>query len=141
MANGHDDLGNFDQVATHRDLIALEKLLTQRFDDADKAVAAAFAASERGTTTALAATKEAISKAEAAQQRVNEGQNEFRATLKDQAATLMPRSETELLVKELRTQIASLIGSRREGVGISAGLVERVITIGIALLAIFLATH
>ena len=53
---------------------------------AAKAVDAAFAAAEK-----------AVTKAEEAQQRVNIGQNEFRGSLADQAATLMPRKEVEAL--------------------------------------------
>lgn len=66
------------------------------------AVAAALSAAEKAVAAALAASEKAVSKAETAQQRVNEGQNEFRGTLKDQAATLMPRTETESIVRELR---------------------------------------
>jgi hypothetical protein len=56
----------------------------QRSELQDKAVAAA-----------LAAAKEAVSKAELASERRFEGVNEFRATLSDQAATFITRSEVE----------------------------------------------
>ena len=64
------------------------------------------------TREALAASEKAVNKAEVAQQRVNESQNEFRLTLKDQASTLMPRTETEGLVRELR----ALLGIQVESV-------------------------
>lgn len=80
------------------------------------AVAAALSAAEKAVAAALAASEKAVSKAETAQQRVNEGQNEFRGTLKDQAATLMPRTETESIVRELRglieTQATSVANMR-----------------------------
>lgn len=53
---------------------------------------------------ALEAASTAVGKAEQAQSKVNETQNEFRGTLKDQAATLMPRTETEQLIKALREE-------------------------------------
>lgn len=72
------------------------------------AVAAALTAAEKAVSAALTAAKEAVNKAEASQQRVNEGQNEFRAQLKDQAASLMPRNESELITTGLREQVGDL---------------------------------
>lgn len=57
---------------------------------------------------ALNAADKANDKAETAQRVVNKSQNEFRGTLKDQAATLMPRSESEAVSKEFRTQLDDL---------------------------------
>lgn len=61
------------------------------------------------------AAQAAVQKAEEAQQRVNEGQNEFRATLSDQANTLMPRKESEgrhdetsRQMRELRDEIGKI---------------------------------
>jgi hypothetical protein len=67
----------------------------------------ALVAQKDSTAAALAASEKAVNKAEDAQKVVNTGQNEFRATLKDQAATLMPRSETENLIRELRGLISA----------------------------------
>lgn len=92
--------------------MAYARAEVKRIDDlrsADQtAVAAALAAQKEAVSIAQVASDKAISKAEVAQSKVNEGQNEFRATLKDQAATLMPRAETELVVRELRGLIAVL---------------------------------
>lgn len=92
--------------------LAYARAEVKRIDDlrsADQtAVAAALAAQKEAVSIAQVASDKAISKAEVAQSKVNEGQNEFRATLKDQAATLMPRAETELVVRELRGLIAVL---------------------------------
>ncbi len=52
---------------------------------------------------------EAVNKAEAAQRIVNVSQNEFRAQLRDQAATLMPRKEVEAMVHEIRKRTDELL--------------------------------
>jgi methylase of polypeptide subunit release factors len=82
------------------------KRLDQLRNADQRAVEAALAAAKEAVAAALAASEKAVNKAEVAQQHVNEGQNEFRATLKDQAATLMPRGETENLIRELRGLIS-----------------------------------
>ena len=57
---------------------------------------------------ALQAADKAKDKAEDAQRRVNETQNEFRGTLKDQAATLMPRAEAEGKFNSIQKQLDSI---------------------------------
>lgn len=84
------------------------ELSDSQFKSQETAVSAALNAAKEAVAAALTASEKAIIKAEAAQQRVNEGQNEFRGTLKDQAATLMPRAETEILLREMRANIATL---------------------------------
>ena len=71
----------------------------------ETAVNAALAAAEKAVAAALAASEKAVNKAEIAQQRVNETQNEFRGTLSDQAKNLMPRNEAENINRELREKI------------------------------------
>ena len=80
---------------------ALKELTEQRFSGADKANAAAFTASNT-----------AILKAEDAQKGINAGQNEFRGTLKDQQATLIPRAEVDRIVEALEAKIDDLRASR-----------------------------
>ena len=92
------------------------------FTAAEKAVAAALSASDKATAAAFAAAKEAVAKAEVAQQKVNENQNEFRGTLRDQAAGLMPRSETELLVAGLRDKIDEIRKTVDTSTGHSGGM-------------------
>lgn len=72
---------------------------------AKTAVDAALAAAEKAVAAALIAAKEAVNKAELAQQRTNEGQNEFRGQLKDQAATLLPRTEYILAHRALEEKV------------------------------------
>jgi len=52
-------------------------------------------AQDRANTIALAAADKAVAKAEENQRHINLTQNEFRGTLSDQAAQLMPRKEAE----------------------------------------------
>jgi hypothetical protein len=63
---------------------------------AKSAADAAMTAAEKAVSAALIAAREAVGKAEVSQQRTNEGQNEFRGQLKDQAATFMTRTEWDL---------------------------------------------
>lgn len=122
-----------------------EKSINERFAASEKAVQAALAAAEKAVTTALISAEKAVDKAEAAQLRVNETQNEFRGTLRDQASALMPRSETELMVKDLRSQIEAIRGSRREGIGASTEVIYRFASILVAavgvIVAAYIATH
>ena len=71
------------------------------------ATSTALTAAEKAVAAALSASDKAVDKSEIAQKGVNEGQNEFRGTLRDQAATFMPRAETESLVREVRGLIAA----------------------------------
>lgn len=54
---------------------------------------------------ALEASDRAVNKAEEAQLRVNQTQNEFRGTLKDQNATMMPRKEVEQLIQGVQKEL------------------------------------
>lgn len=72
-----------------------DRLNTQRFESADKAVSAAFLASEK-----------AIIKAEDAQRDYNVRSNEFRGQLDDQAKLFIARSEVAGMFKSLDDKIA-----------------------------------
>jgi hypothetical protein len=89
------------------------KRLDQLRSSDQLATTTALTAAEKAVAAALAASDKAVEKSETAQKGVNEGQNEFRGTLRDQAATFMPRAETESLVRELR----GLIGSQSAELG------------------------
>lgn len=130
-------------------IAGLAELQDRRFIEADRAVTAALAAAEKATDKAFLAAAEAVNKAEQAQLRVNATQNEFRGTLADQNAmterTMMPRAETELLFRELDSKVDALRGTRAQGVGLSADIVARLMTLLIPAAAIvasiYLATH
>jgi predicted Zn-dependent protease len=70
------------------------KASDQRFADQEKAVAAA-----------LAAAKEAVTKAEYAAEKRFDLENGVRGQLKDQQSTLMPRSETLALLKSMDEKV------------------------------------
>jgi hypothetical protein len=116
--------GYFERILNERDKRELERdrRLDERFDAQEKAVAAALAAAEKAVNAALSAAEKAVTKSEEAQLRVNVTQNEFRGTLKDQAADLMPRSETELLVKDLRDKVEKLSEVKDQTLGRQAGV-------------------
>lgn len=112
-----------------------EKANNQRFDAQEKAVAAA-----------LAAAKEAVTKAEAAAEKRFDAVNEFRASLKDQQSTLMPRAEAAALFKAMDEKIQnndsrlSQIISRSEGanwlwgiISATGGLLAGIAVAGMAL--------
>lgn len=124
---------------------ALKEYVDQRFAASETATTTALSAAEKAVSAALTAAEKAVTKAEASQEKVNVTQNEFRGTLKDQAADLMPRAETELLITDLRSQIGELRGTRREGIGVSANIVAAVITIAVmavgAVASIYLIQH
>lgn len=82
-------------VATHA-LVANNDLRYQsRFEDQTKALDAALAAAKEAVQTALVAAEKATSKAEAAADKRFDSVNEFRSQLADQAATFIPRAESE----------------------------------------------
>lgn len=86
--------------------VSLRDYMDQRFDSSDKAINAA-----------LAAAKEAVLKAEAASEKRFEAVNEFRASLSDQQRTLMPRVESELVVKNLADRLKVLEDAKTQAAG------------------------
>lgn len=103
--------------AVHDQLVALIEGVTREFGQAQNAAQAA------------------VAKAEQAQQRVNEGQNEFRQTLSDQATLLMPRKESEARhdetgrqIREMRDEMSTLrtaLAVGPSGLGLLEGRVDR----------------
>lgn len=90
---------------------------------------------QRALNAALASSEKSNDKAEAAQRAVNVTQNEFRQTLKDQAATLMPIKEAEAKFDALQKQITSLSDYKQITSGRSSGF-DRSWGIFIALLGV-----
>lgn len=76
-----------------------------RFEQQDKAVAAALASQERAVAAALAAADRAVLKAETASEKRFDAVNEFRAALADNFRTLMPRSESEQAIRALTEKL------------------------------------
>jgi hypothetical protein len=128
------------------DDIRLREYVDVRFEAQEKAVAAALAAQEKAVAAALAAADRAVAKAEVAAEKRFEGVNEFRATLSDQARTLMPRSESEQAIKTLTEKLDILtarVNARDErGVGMGQGWALLIAAAGFisAVIAILYAT-
>jgi hypothetical protein len=80
----------------------------QRFDAQERAVGAAMAAQEKAVGAAMAAADRAVQKAETAADRRAEGQNEFRATLTDQAATFATKDAVQDVRVALGKDVAAL---------------------------------
>jgi hypothetical protein len=80
----------------------------QRFDAQQKALEAALLAQEKAVQTAMIAAEKAVAKAEVAAEKRFDSTNEFREQLRDQAATLMPRSEAESRLGALAEKIDDL---------------------------------
>lgn len=113
-----------------RDSITLREYVDVRFEAQEKAVQAALAAADRATA-----------KAETASEKRFEGVNEFRASLSDQSRLLMPRAESEQIVKSLEAKIAALEErvSARDNRGLGMGALAGWIVAGIATVGALLA--
>jgi len=82
-----------------------DRRYAERFEAQQLGVKDALAAQEKAVTAALTAADRAVAKAENASERRFEGVNEFRATLADQAANLMPRAEAEARMRSLSDKL------------------------------------
>jgi hypothetical protein len=91
----------------------------QRFEASQSAINTALIAQQTAMQTALTAQKlavdtaqaaadRAVTKAELAAEKRFESVNEFRDTLADQQRTLMPRTEAELLIRQLAEKIDAI---------------------------------
>lgn len=105
----------------------------QRFNDTKIAVDAALIAADKAVAAALAGQKEAVTKAEVAAEKRFESVNEFRNTLADQQRSLMPRSEVDVLFKNVNEKIAGMVevANKTEGKGIGESVLFAYI-VGIA---------
>jgi phosphopantetheinyl transferase (holo-ACP synthase) len=97
------------------------KAVAQRFEMEKDANSQRFEAQEKAVAAALAAAKEAVAKAESAAEKRFDSVNEFRAALKDQQITLIPRTEVDVRLKSLQAKLDDIearlvqIVSRAEG--------------------------
>jgi hypothetical protein len=113
FARVYADIKRLDQLriseTASSEQLTIERVrrLDERLNAQETAVSAALAAAEKAVAAALSASDKAVTKAEIAQAKVNETQNEFRGSLRDQAATQMPRQEAENVFRELRALLAT----------------------------------
>src|ERR1035437_207791 len=97
------------------------KRIDEKIDSNDKKYQIQFNDSKEAVLAALASTKEAINKAEQANEKRFDAVNEFRSTLSDQQAKLMTRTEYESAHKALAEKIDGVTDriNRTEGVSTS----------------------
>ena len=89
-------------------LVSQDKATAAAFAAAKEAVAAALAAQEKATAAAFAAANEAVKTAQVANEKRLDSVNEFRAQLKDQAATFVARSEVSVQFKSLTDKVEEI---------------------------------
>lgn len=101
-------------------LASIETLLVER----DLRYNERFEAQALAVNAALTAAKEAVNKAEVAAEKRFDAANEFRGQLSDQAATFMPRLESEQRMGELERRLIE-VGSRLDTMtGRSSGFTD-----------------
>jgi hypothetical protein len=118
--------------------------LRELVDERDRRYEDRFRAMDEKTTLALASSEKAVTKAETATEKRFDSVNEFRGSLKDQAATLLPRNEADTRFKAMEEKLegqAKVIGglseSRSEKEGSSKTYIL-IVGFAIGLLAILL---
>jgi hypothetical protein len=93
------------QLAGLRDqLKAFKELMEER----DRRYGERFQSTDEKTGLALTSSEKAVTKAEVATEKRFDSVNEFRGSLKDQAATLIPRVEADARFKTLEDKIEDL---------------------------------
>jgi len=107
-----------------------------------QAIEQRFQLSKEAVADALQAAKEAVTKAEDATERRFSSVNEFRATLSDQAAQLMPRAEAQTRCETLQANVARIELDMRGSISNSGGksnAYTQFIATGLAVAAIVVA--
>jgi hypothetical protein len=140
MADTKNGNGNRTHEPSLRELTAeldgVEKVLLSKIeglsaisDERDRRYEDRFKATDEKTSLALTASGKAVDKAETATEKRFDAVNEFRGTLSDQAATLLPRAEAtarfgsyDEKFDEMKKEIVSLRETRKETEGSAHGL-------------------
>lgn len=101
----------------------LREYLDIRLKEKDLRDQQRFDAQSLAISSALQAAKEAVNKAEAANERRFEGVNEFRATLGDYQARLLPRAEYDTAHQAMEDKINTLSSRVDKAEGNKSGIV------------------
>jgi hypothetical protein len=105
--------------------ISLREYIEAVLAERQRAIDAAFAAQKSAIDAALTAAERAVAKAETANEKRFESVNEFRATLKDQQASFITRSEAMTQLDAMREKLNGLVlnqgESKGKGLGLQAG--------------------
>ena len=125
--------------------------LEQLMDERDRRYEAKFSAQDEKTSLALAASKEAVIKAEMATEKRFENVNEFRKTLSDQTVSFVTRVESDVKFSavydkfgKMEKEVDELQKARSESTGKNqthvflAGITLTIVAIGIAAASLFL---
>ncbi len=113
------------------DLDGVKQLLIEKInsvitvaDERDRRYEDRFKATDEKTSLALAGSEKAVTKAEAATEKRFDAVNEFRGTLSDQAASLLPRAEANAnfraydeKIEEMKKQISALRETQTKSMG------------------------
>lgn len=90
------------------DSVSLREHFEAILSEMDRRYEQRFDAQEKANTTALTAAEKAVLKAEVAAEARFASVNEFRGTLSDQTATLMPRVEAEARMQAMADKLGEL---------------------------------
>lgn len=108
-----------------RVLVERDKLYAARFLALEREHFAAVSALEKFMLHSFASYKEAIAKAESAQQELNVKNNEFRGQLKDQSEMQMPRAEATSMFKSTSDRVTSVESQLEQKLETQAKQVEQ----------------
>jgi hypothetical protein len=142
------DSRQFDNGRTHepsfQELVVELDGFRKLMDERDRRYEDRFTAMDEKTGLALTSSEKAVAKAETATEKRFDAVNEFRGQLKDQAATLLPRSEASVEFISLRKDLEELKKSvtmsqgRTSGFNASWGIAISIALLAIALIGIIL---
>jgi mevalonate kinase len=130
----------------------LREYFEAMLDERDKAVAAALASQEKAVEAALQSADKANELAERNAEKWRQSANEWRGAMSDRDRELPSRREVEAFINGLDDKISALeqrlkiveaaassSTGRREGIGVSAGVVVATITAVIGIVGLLLA--
>jgi len=125
-------------------LTARLNALREIMDERDRRYEERFIAMDQKTSLALTSSKEAVTKAEAATEKRFDSVNEFRGSLKDQAANLLPRAEADVKFTAIAREIdelkknTNLSQGRSTGFSASWGIAVSLMLLAMALIGLLL---
>jgi Flp pilus assembly protein TadB len=103
------------ELASLRELItAYDHRYEQRFEAQQLALHDALTSQEKAVAAALNAADRAVITAQAANEKRVDATNEFRGTLADAQATLMPRTEAEARIQSVADKLSELATTSRD---------------------------
>lgn len=137
-----DDISGWTVTTLHRHLSEMmsekDRRDEQRFAAQQVALRDALSAQEKAVGAALQAAERAVNKAEIAAEKRFDNVNEFRAQLADQAANLMPRSESTVLLDALDSRLKNVEARMNQQRGQASGL-DRAQTLTFAAVGVLVA--